>query len=180
MRSRSRTDRILGGVELKGVRRSRLIWLPVRSHFPVSSEKSRVSAPTAPRMPKPWRSDPARTSPAFGVRLRDAFGAERRRSDRDRIQELKRRVPPCLINAAVLSTYPLGKSVRTTQATATVPPSSPISLNWSLLHFISLPRSALPWACGAASGGTSRSSSVPCLLQTAELQRVLPMSRGAS
>jgi hypothetical protein len=83
-----------------------------------ASQKTRTSAPKARRAMKRLHPDRGRPSAAFGVRLHDAFGAERRRGDKHRIQELNRRSSPCLINAADPSTYRLGKSVRTTRATA--------------------------------------------------------------
>ena len=81
--------------------------------------KSRLSSLGAPQTPRCPRSFQARTSAAEGGRLRDAFGAARRRPDRCKIQdqELKTEPLPCLINSAGSSTYPTRKSVRTTQAT---------------------------------------------------------------
>ena len=81
--------------------------------------KNRLSSLGAPQTPRCPRSFQARTSAAEGGRLRDAFGAARRRPDRCKIQdqELKTEPLPCLINSAGSSTYPTRKSVRTTQAT---------------------------------------------------------------
>ena len=80
--------------------------------------KSRLSSLGAPQTPRCPRSFQARTSAAEGGRLRDAFGAARRRPDRCRIHDQKLKTKPlrCLINSAGSSTYPTRKSVRTTRA----------------------------------------------------------------
>jgi len=85
-----------------------------------------------PKPRRPKRSSPTRTrtSAAKGVRLRDAFGAEGRRDDRYWIQELKNDSTACLINSAGPSTYPPGKSVRTTRATAVDPATAEAIADW--------------------------------------------------
>ena|SRR5579883_2311294 len=119
MTTRSSRDRNLRGGEVAGTPMIAALGASYAVAFTRASQKSRLSPLGAPQTPTGPRSFQARTSAAEGGRLRDAFGAARRRPDRCKIQdqELKTESLACLINSAGSSTYPTRKSVRTTRAT---------------------------------------------------------------
>jgi hypothetical protein len=119
MTTRSSRDRNLRGGEVAGTPMIVALRASYAVAFTRASQKSQLSSLGAPQTPTGPRSFQARTSAAEGGRLRDAFGAARRRPDRCKIQdqELKTEPLPCLINSAGSSTYPTRKSVRTTRAT---------------------------------------------------------------
>jgi hypothetical protein len=119
MTTRSSRDRNLRGGEVAGTPMIVALRASYAVAFTRASQKSQLSSLGAPQTPTGPRSFHARTSAAEGGRLRDAFGAARRRPDRCKIQdqELKTEPLPCLINSAGSSTYPTRKSVRTTRAT---------------------------------------------------------------
>ena len=119
MNAASRRGRVLGGAEVLGTPAISAHRASYAVAFSGGIKKSSESAAT-PRTLRYSRSSWARTSAAKGGRLRDAFGVARRIADRCKNpdQELKQIPLPCLINSADPSTYRLGKSVRTTRATA--------------------------------------------------------------
>ena len=119
MNAASRRGRVLGGAEVLGTPAISAHRASYAAAFSGGIKKSSESAAT-PRTLRCSRSSWARTSAAKGGRLRDAFGVARRIADRCKNpdQELKQIPLPCLINSADPSTYRLGKSVRTTRATA--------------------------------------------------------------
>ena len=118
MTTRSSRDRNPRGGEVAGAPMIATLRASYAAAFTRASEKSRLSSLGASQAPTGPRSLQARTSAAEGGRLRDAFGAARRRPDRCKIQdqELKTEPLPCLINSAGSSTYPTWKSVRTIRA----------------------------------------------------------------
>jgi hypothetical protein len=67
-----------------------------------AAHKTRFFAIEARCEPKSSNLFCARTSAAFGVRLHLGFAAERRKPERDRIQELKSEPSPCLIKQQIL------------------------------------------------------------------------------
>jgi hypothetical protein len=119
MIAKSHSGRVPGDARVAGYPRISAYRASYAVAFSRGSRKIRISATQTRRIPKCSSSSWTRTSAAFGGRLRFAFGAERRRLDRYRIQDLKKDSTTGLINSAGPSTYPLGKSVRTTRATAT-------------------------------------------------------------
>ena len=127
MTTRSSRDRNPRGGEVAGAPMIATLRASYAAAFTRASEKSRLSSLGASQAPTGPRSLQARTSAAEGGRLRDAFGAARRRPDRCKIQnqELKTEPLPCLINSAGSPTYPTRKSVRTTRATPRCPDVSP-------------------------------------------------------
>ena len=119
MNAASRRGRVLGGAEVLGTPAISAHRASYAVAFSGGIKKSSESAAT-PRTLRCSRSSWARTSAAKGGRLRDAFGVARRIADRCKNpdQELKKIPLACLLNSADPSTHRLGKSVRTTRATA--------------------------------------------------------------
>ena len=160
MNAASRRGRVLGGAEVLGTPAISAHRASYAVAFSGGIKKSSESAAT-PRTLRYSRSSWARTSAAKGGRLRDAFGVARRIADRCKNpdQELKQIPLPCLINSADPSTYRLGKSVRTTRATAVS--GRPSGLRGHLSGAPpQAPRQSRPRGRTDACGGSQKGSSI--------------------